>query len=384
MKEMTSRERVIAAVNHQEADRVPVDIGGGSNTSISIEGYERLKGLLGIQSPTRTMNMLFRVAELDRRVIDTLGGDCLPLRSRSPRRWTSPPSEPDTYIDMWGIKWKKVAYDPGCYYWDIIHHPLAGAETADLEDYPWPDPLDPGAVDGLADEAIALYEDTPYAIEASNGFSHFWERAVWLRGFEQILMDLVLKPEFVTRLMEKLLELNIAGTGLFLEKAGPYIQIFRTADDLATQNSLLMSPDTFRRLLKPTYQRYFDFVKSKTPAKILFHSCGRINDLIDDLAETGVDILNPVQVTAIGDTAELKACYGGKMVFWGGIDTQHVLPHGSAEEVEEEVIRRIRDMAPGGGYVLAAVHAIQPDVPPENIVAMAKAAKKYGRYPITV
>jgi uroporphyrinogen decarboxylase len=199
---------------------------------------------------------------------------------------------------------------------------------------------------------------------------------------EQMLVDLALNPEFVKALMSKLLEINKAGTGRFLDLAGPYIHVFRTADDLATQRGPLMSPRTFRTLLKPFYKEYFGFVRSKTEAKIFYHSCGNVTDLIDDLVEIGVDILNPVQVAAMGDTAELKARFGDKITFWGAIDTQRVLPLGTVEEVEAEVRQRIRDLGPGGGYVVGPVHNIQPDVPPENIVAMAEATRKYGTYPL--
>jgi uroporphyrinogen decarboxylase len=127
-----------------------------------------------------------------------------------------------------------------------------------------------------------------------------------------------------------------------------------------------------------------EFVKSHTSAAILYHSCGNIAGLIDDLAEIGVDAINPVQVSALPDTAKLKSQFGDKITFWGGIDTQHVLPHGSVDEVAAEVRRRIHDLAPGGGFVLSAVHSIQADVPPENILAMADAARSYGAYPISV
>ncbi len=124
------------------------------------------------------------------------------------------------------------------------------------------------------------------------------------------------------------------------------------------------------------------FVKSKTEAKIFYHSCGNVTEFIDDLVDNGVDIINPVQVAAMGDTAALKARFGDRIVFWGGIDTQRVLPDGSVEDVEAEVKRRIRDLAPGGGYVVASVHNMQPDIPPENIIAMAEATRKYGLYPL--
>ena len=170
----------------------------------------------------------------------------------------------------------------------------------------------------------------------------------------------------------------MALTGRFLDAVGRYIHVFRTADDLATQRGLLVSLSLYRRLLKPVYKRYFDSVRSKIDAKIFYHSCGNITGLIDDLAEIGVDIINPVQVSALGYTATLKARFGHKVAFWGGIDTQHVLPYGSVPEVEAEVRKRITDLGPGGGFVVAPVHNIQPDVPPENILAMFEVAREGG------
>jgi uroporphyrinogen decarboxylase len=382
MAEMTPRQRVWAALNHQEPDRVPLDIGGGSSTGIVVEGYEKLKEHLGVSSETQEMNKIFRVARTDEEVMQRLDSDCRPLGLRPPVNWTPPPAEPGTFTDIWGITWKQAFYGDGCYYWELARHPLAEATIEDLETYPWPDPLDPGFTAGLAEDAKALYGETDYAIMADGGFKSFWEMGYMLRGLEQMLMDLVLNPEFVKALMAKLLEINKAGTGRFLDLAGPYIQVFRTADDLATQRGPLMSPQTFQTLLRPFYQEYFEFVKSKTEAKIFYHSCGNVTDLVDVLVEIGVDVLNPVQVAAMGDTAKLKARFGDKVTFWGAIDTQHVLPHGTVEEVEAEVRNRIRDLGPGGGYVVGPVHNIQPDVPPENIVAMAEATRKYGTYPL--
>ena len=381
---MTSRERVVAALNHREPDRVPVDIGGGSSTSISVEANARLEQYLGMEGNTAELSKMFRVAALDERVMQRLGSDCRPLRSKSPRRWSRPPSVPGTLVDIWGVTWKQQRFGEKGYYWEMARNPLANATTTDLDHFPWPDPLDPGFTSGLRADAESLFTTTPYAIEASSGFYSFWELACNLRGLEQLLVDLVVNPKFVEALMEKLLEFNLAGTERFLQEAGPYIQVYRTADDLATQGGLLMSPEMYRSQLKPYHRKYFDFVKSHTSAAILYHSCGNITDLIDDLAEIGVDAINPVQVSALPDTAKLKSQFGHKMTFWGGIDTQHVLPRGSVSDVTDEVRRRIRDLAPGGGFVLSAVHSIQADVPPENILAMADAARKYGCYPISV
>ena len=252
MAEMTPRERVWAAVNHQEPDRVPLDIGGGSSTGIVVEGYEKLKEHLGVSSETQEMNKIFRVAWTDEEVMQRLDSDCRPLGLRPPVNWVAPPAEPGTFTDIWGITWKQAFYGDGCYYWELARHPLAEATIEDLETYPWPDPLDPGFTTGLAEDAKALYEETDYAIIADGGFKSFWEMGYMLRGLEQMLMDLVLNPEFVKALMAKLLEINKAGTGRFLDLAGPYIQIFRTADDLATQRGPLMSPQTFETLLSPS------------------------------------------------------------------------------------------------------------------------------------
>ncbi len=370
------------ALDHREPDRVPIDIGGGYSTTLVAEGYERLKQHLGITAPTQMMDDTFRLVRVDEAVAVRLGSDTRALTSKGPSSWMPPPSPQGTTIDPWGVTWKQVFYSDDAYYWEAVGHPLADATIADIDRYPWPDPLDPGFTAGVAGEARALYENTPYAIMADGGFKSFWELAFIMRGFERILIDVAENPEFIRALMSKLLEINIAGTGRFLEAAGRYIQVFRTADDLAAQRGLLMSPATFRRLLKPVYKSYFDFVKSKTEAKIFYHSCGNITGLLDDLIEIGVDALNPVQVSAMGDTAALKARFGGRVTFWGGIDTQRVLPSGSVADVEAEVRRRIIDLGPGGGFVVASVHNIQPDVPPENIVAMAEAARLHGRYPL--
>jgi uroporphyrinogen decarboxylase len=384
MAEMTPRERVWAALNHQEPDRVPLDIGGGASTSIVVEGYEKLKQRWGVPGETRILSKIFRVARLDESVMQRLGSDCRPLGIKPPANWTPPSAEPGTFIDMWGITWRQAFYGNGNYYWELARSPLAEASSEDLESYPWPDLDDPGFTASLAEDVKALHEDTGYAIMADGGFKSFWELGYMLRGFEQSLMDLALNPEFISALMSKLLEINKKMTGRFLDIAGAYIHVFRTGDDLATQRGPLMSPQAFRRLIKPYYKEYFDFVRSKTDAKIFFHSCGNAVELIDELVEVGVEILNPVQVSAMGDTAELKARFGDRITFWGAIDTQRVLPNGTVEEVEAEVRQRIHDLAPGGGYVVGPVHNIQPDVPPENIVAMAEATRKYGTYPLVV
>ena len=360
---------------------MPLDIGGGNSTSIVEESYAKLKEHLGIGEPVRYLGESFRIIRVDEAVQRRLGCCCVPINAGAPPV-SEPQPTPDTRVDAWGITWKQLWYSDEGYYWEPCGHPLANAELADLEKHSWPDPEHPAISAGLAEEVRRLHEESDCAIMADPVFKSLWEVAYMLRGFEQMMMDLVVDPAFADALLSKILEINITATGRFLDAVGGHIHVLRTADDLATQKGLLMSRDMFRERLMPYYKKYFDFVKSKTEAKIFYHSCGNVTNLIDDLAEIGVDILNPVQVSAIGDTAELKRRVRGRMALWGGIDTQHVLPQGSPGDVKEEVRRRIRDLASGGGYVAAAVHNIQADVPPENILAMAEAVREHGAYPL--
>jgi uroporphyrinogen decarboxylase len=181
-------------------------------------------------------------------------------------------------------------------------------------------------------------------------------------------------------LMRKLFEINVTITRRFLKITGPYLALIRTADDLATQTSLLISPATYSKIIKPYQKQLNQVIKQYTDAKIFFHSCGNITGLLDELIDAGVEALNPVQVSAIEDPGQLKANYGDKLTFWGGIDTQRVLPHGTPEAVREEVRLRFRQFGPGGGWVAAAVHNIQPDVSPRNIFAMSEAVRELCVY----
>jgi uroporphyrinogen decarboxylase len=380
---MTSRQRVMTALDHREPDRVPIDIGGGTSTTLVVEAYDNLKRHLGLSlGETQTLSKAYRSARLDKPVMQRLGSDCYPLRGRPPANWSPPPTEEGTFIDIWGVKWRQIYYRDNAFYWEVEQAPLRKATIDELDRYAWPDPHDPGLTAGLAEEAKTLFEKTDYALEASCGFYSFFETGYALRGYEQIFVDFVENPAFIEALFEKLLEINLAGTERFLDAAGPYIQIFRTADDLASQSNLLMSPLMYRRFIKPFQQKYFEFVKSKTEAKILYHTDGNITPLLDDLIEVGVDILNPVQPSALGDLAALKEKYGGRLSFSGAIDTHRVLPHGTVEEVRAEVKQRIRELGPGGGYILSSVHSILVDVPPENVLAMAAAAREFGVYPL--
>jgi len=170
----------------------------------------------------------------------------------------------------------------------------------------------------------------------------------------------------------------------FLAELGDNVDIIKIGDDLGTQESLLMSPKMYREILKPIHADYIDFIKQRTKAKILFHTDGDVVPLIPDFIEMGIDILNPIQTSAgkMSDLASLKKEFGKNMIFCGGIDTHRVLPGGTQDEVRQEVKRVIEVLGEGGGYMVASVHTIMNDVPPENVLAMVDAVEEFGRYPL--
>jgi uroporphyrinogen decarboxylase len=286
----------------------------------------------------------------------------------------------DTFVDEWGVTWQRR---PSVAYYEVVDAPLANATEDDIERYAWPDLTHPSRFGGLASKARAIRANG-YAVVAMTGVSPF-EQIGLLRGLAAWLIDLAVNPEFAQALLNKVTSLMKASVVKLLEEAGDYIDVVVTSDDLGTQKAPMISPRMYRKMVKPYHAELLSAIKSRTKAKVFFHSDGNIYPLIGDLVEIGVDLLNPVQVSAtnMGDTARLKREFGDRLSFCGGIDTQDVLPRGTMNDVRREVRRRIQDLAPGGGYVLAAVHCIQPDVPPENVCAMFDEAIKVGHYPLT-
>ena len=287
----------------------------------------------------------------------------------------------DAYVDGWGSLWERR---PGAIYYEVVDSPIRTATIADLDRYPWPDLAHPGRFAGLRERAKAI-QDAGYAVVALSGVSPF-EQAYMSRGVEQWLLDLAGDPDFALALLRKITDLMKASVIRLLEEAGEYIDVLITGDDLGSQTATLISPRMYRRMIKPFHTEIYQEIKKRTKAKIFYHSDGNIYPLLGDLVEIGIDLLNPVQVNAgdMGDTARLKREFGDRLSFCGAIDTGWVLPHGTPEDVRAEVRRRIRDLGPGGGYILASVHCIQPDVPLENVIAMLDEAKIAGRYPLAL
>ncbi len=366
---LNHRERVQLALNHQEPDRVPMDLGSTVVSGLTIGAYKRLQSHLKLEYHDQDfLSLVFQVVYPDERIFKHFDIDFRPVYYR-PARVSKGKLYPDgEFIDDWGIVRQKPE---GSLYYDIIDSPFKEGTINELESFDWPDPLDPGRFEGIEAEAEYLYRETDYAIVGPGTDTNVFELAWFLRGFEKFLMDLVLNPEFVHALLRRLTDYRKAMLGRYLELVGDYLDVVYVADDLATQAGSLLSPQTFQEFVKPYLGEYYQFVKDRTPAKLLLHCCGNVVPLLDDLIDIGVDIINPVQVSAEGmDTKFLKQKFGERIGFWGAVDTQHVLPQGTPEEVRAEVRKLVADLGLGGGFVLAPVHNIQPDVPPENICAL--------------
>jgi uroporphyrinogen decarboxylase len=377
---LTSRERVLCALNHEEPDRVPFFIGTSGVTSILGPGYDRLRKHLGIPTgPIRWFSKPLQYVWMEEEVIQRLGGDARPLAPGPAESTLAKEVSEDHIIDAWGVPWRRT---PGSIYYEIAESPLRNATIDDLEKYPWPNLNAPCRFAGMAEQAKAI-QAAGYATVLMSGVTLF-EQACLMRGLDAMLMDLAGDPEFFDALMNKLKGIAISYIHAILGEIGPYVDVLVTGDDLGMTAGPMMSPASYRRQIKSHHAEYLGEIKKKSPAKIFFHSCGNIYSLLGDLADVGVDIINPVQVNCgeMGDTARLKREFGHRLSFCGGIDTQKVLPHGTPDEVRRETRRRIKDLAPGGGYIAASVHCLQPDVPPENIVAMCEEVKVAGRYPV--
>ena len=387
--EMTSYERVKATLEHREPDRVPFDLGGTVLTGMNRHCYVRLRDYLGLpKREIRILDVMQQLARIDEDMAEYLKTDvgCVDPSPPSSSPLAKPPAlegEYYTMTDEWGIQWKMPAQ--GGHYYDMADQPLKHAETpADLDTFPWPDPSDPARFAGLKKAADSYVNEQKKAYILGRQYAGIWETALWMSGFEKFFMDMLANETFAHALMDTITELKMQYWSNALDAVGDNVLIMSEADDLATQNSLLCSVDLYRKLVHPYHKKLFDFIKGKARNKVyvFYHTCGAVKPLIPLLIEEGVDILNPVQVKADDmDTRELKREFGREITFWGGgVDTQHVLPFGSPQEVRDEVKRRIDDLAPGGGFVFAAVHNVQSDVPPENYMAMWETMREYGLY----
>jgi uroporphyrinogen decarboxylase len=383
---MTPRERVLTAINHEEPDRVPIIIGTSNTTSLKYPPYVGLKKLLGIETEDRYIYDWPELGTIlpEEVIIQRLHGDARGVLDRYPqwiydRNKARPAHSP--FLDDWGSGQSEV--EPGVWFPGV--HPMRDVKTiAEIENYPWPDMNDPSRVAHVKEEVNKLASQNQYAIIGTPWLLFPLERAFAMQGMDTFLLNLAMEPEFAEALLKKIAELCKTLMGHFLDAAGDNLDIIKIGDDIGTQESLLMSPKMYRRILKPIHADYISYIKERTKAKVFFHTDGDVFDLIPDFIEIGVDILNPIQTSAgkMANLTELKSRFGDKLTFCGAVDTHHILPHGTIQDVRNEVKRVIDIMAPGGGFMVASVHTIMDEVPPENILAMVDAVEEFGKYPI--
>jgi uroporphyrinogen decarboxylase len=383
---LTSRERVLTALQRREPDRVPYDFGGTFVTGSHHIAYRRLREHLGLSPEVEMADVRLGLAWVDRDVRDLLGVDTgiVATRPPDPASWQLEVRDAGEYLELtdeYGMGWRQPR--EGGLYFDLHHSPLADAETpADVARHPWPDPSDPHRFTNLRADCERVVIEEQRASACKGIIPGTLEVSLWMRGFEQFFMDLVLDPGLAGAILDKALEIKLRYWETVFSHIGDLLDVVYDADDYGSQTAPLIAPDLWRKMVKPRIRELYAFVHAKSRARVFLHSDGAIRSLIPDLIEVGVDALNPVQFTAVGvDLAELKREFGREIAFWGGgVDTQKVLPWGTPQEVREQVLRNVEILMPGGGYIFATVHNVQADVPPENLVAMVEALREVGVY----
>ena len=404
---MTSRERILASLGHREPDIVPLDLGGTESSGISGIAYNRLRKHLRLgPGKTQVFDVYQQIVKIEEDVRAIIRPDTIPLLIE-PVGWKPtvlPDGSPCSIPEKWSPERDTngdlvvrnedglvaARMPAGGFYFESAYAPLARVDSPagldahmgvlrDIESFDWPSYADE-SLDAIAARARTLFEETDLAIVA-NLQLHLLAAGQLLRGYEQFMVDLLLDKPFAHALLERLCNAYIDRCERYFDRVGKLVQVALVNDDLGTQNGPMLSPEVYREMIWPYQKRLFGFIKSKTEAFILFHSCGSVCRFIPDLIEAGVDALNPVQVSAAGmDTKRLKREFGSSITFWGGgCDTQHVLRNGAPDDIRSEVKRRVDDLSDGGGFVFTQVHNIQPDIPPENIMAMYDAFEHYRR-----
>lgn len=371
MTRMAHRERVLAAVDLQETDRTPIDFGGTLATTIVPSTYEKLKHYLG---ETHTTTIGWKRQQLvlpDETILKRFDVDTRPLKLGDYETGKAIVLSENRMMDHWGTTWSNEA---GGHYLNV-DGPFykTEADPTLIESYDWPNPDDPGLYRGLKKKAEALHNGTDYAVILDLGIG-IVTRAQFVRGFVEFLIDMTINPKFAETLLVKLGEIWIHIARNALQEVGHLVDVIFWGDDYGMQQGPMFRPQHFTDLVKPVNKRMVSAVKELSDARVLLHSCGSIAPMIPDMIDMGIDALNPVQVSADNmNPAKLKADFGDRLAFWGGIDTQDVLPFKTPAEVRDYVRFIIQTLGKGGGYILSTVHNIQDQVPPENIVAMLEA-----------
>lgn len=383
---MTPRENFKAAMDRGAPEWVPLDMGKHIG-SIHKTHYERLAPMLP-DLDLRNGDVI-----LDRMAQTVVPDEALLQHFNVDFRWLVPNwvqvterTDVEGYRDMWGVPYRGAHGDHFAVD-SLTQAPLASAETPeDIEAYDWPDPEDPAQFSGLRERARDLFENTGYVIGADAIKAGPLMSALQMRGYQQYFIDMVINPELSDALLGKITDLLCRMWTRFMDEVGPYVQIAYVTDDLGTQTSLLLSPKLYRKRIKPFHTQLHQHIKSCADVKLTMHTDGAVLPLIDDLIETGADILNPVQTSTAGmdDTAALKAKFGDRIAFHGAMDVQQMMPNATREELKWEIARRMKDLGSDGGYIIAPCHNIGHDIPPENTLAFFELVREMGRYPLNL
>jgi len=382
---MIPRDRVLRALRHEQPDRIPIDL-GGNQTGIHKFAYQALIEHLGIEDEIQIVDAVQQLAQPCEALLERLHVDTRYIRAGAAAGFQGAIVKNTREGEVWhdltdefGVTWSMPDSNP--FFMDISHHPLAHASIEDLRDYPFPKGDDPGRFEGLRERALLLRNETPYAVVT--GISGVVYEICWyLRGLEQWFSDMLTLPEFCEALLDQTLKFWMDWFRAFLDEVGDLVDVIMVGDDLAGQSGPLFHPQFYRQVVKPRQKKLIQYIHSRTSAHVWYHTCGACQTFIPELIDNGVEILNPVQISASGmDPVTLKAQFGRQLSFWGGsIDSQHVLPNATPETVYEHVRRNLEIWKPGGGYVFNNVHNIQAGVPPENIVALYDSAYENGFY----
>lgn len=368
---------------------MPLDLGSTNASKISQRAYQGLRAALGLPAlkprakeadvHRRHYLLAGEMVVPDEEVLRLLDVDFRGISLGAPDSAQVVVVSDERFADEWGVVWGRVG-DGEFMNQDGPFQRLEEPTVRDLERHAWPDPDDSGRYRSLREQALRIREQTDYALvlDLDVGIVNKCQR---VRGFTEWLEDLLLRPDFAEELTARVTDVEAGIVRRAVEEVGDLVDVVVFYDDLGFQDRCYMHPDLYRRRVKPYHALLVEAIRSGTDATVLLHSDGSLRQLLPDLVEIGIDAINPVQTTAAGmDSRELKAAFGDSLSFWGAVDTQRVLPFGTESEVVHEVERRIADLGPGGGYVLAACHNIQADVPGENVLAMFSAAKRL-RYP---
>jgi uroporphyrinogen decarboxylase len=402
---MKSRERVLAALNHQETDRIPIDLSGYRSSGISAIAYPKLRAYLGLEKrPVRVYDIIQELAIVDDDVLEHFGIDTIELgrgfalEDKDWAEWVLPDGTPclipswivpERQSDAWVLRSKTgrvIARMPdGALYFETTYYPFYDDEPDHeklqevMPECMWALPGPPGGPDlegpegdrRLAEGAKRLRAGTDRAIIGLFG-GNLMEWGQFLYRNDKFLMLLAGDPEQAHDLLERLTTLHLKNLEKYLGLVGPYIDVINFGDDLGMQTGPQISPKMYREFFKPRHARMWKRAKELANVKVMLHCCGGVRPLLPDLIDAGLDAINPVQISCHGmEAGGLKRDFGQKLTFWGGgCDTQWILSHATPDEVRKHVRELVQIWRPGGGFVFQQVHNILADVPPANIVAM--------------